>query len=499
MKYSPFYFSLISLGLLIGCQYDFPDEITENPSSGQADFTKMISVGNSLTAGFMDGALYDRGQENSFVEILAEQMKAAGGGEFNTPAINSENGFFSQDPGGSILGRLVLTMDPNTGDIAPAPIGSGDLPAPYSGDKSALNNFGVPGVTLGTALIPDTGDPSSPLVNPLYLRFATNPGTSTLIGDAAAALADGGTFFTFWLGNNDVLGYATGGASNPGILTNAQDFQARLNLALGSMLGANSEAKGVVLNIPGLNSLPHFDLINPLSINVPASVRPALNAGLTQINAAINGWNGAVAANPEIPEEVKPSLLRPVLSTDFDAYALLILDPSLSDAVIPLPTGGTFEIPKIRNLTEDDGVKIPLGGQADLGQGVGISPLTPLNEVQYDHVYLTLAEQEEITAHINSFNNIISAAVSSNGDRLLLVDANAYLNEINQGLVSAGGIALTSSIIPPNGAFSVDGIHPNARAHAFLANYIIDGINAKWQANIRKTNPNAFPGNDLPR
>ena len=151
----------------MGCQYDFPDEINENPNSGQADFTKMISVGNSLTAGFMDGALYDRGQENSFVVILAEQMKAAGGGEFNSPTINSENGYFSEGPGDSILGRLVLTIDPNTGDIAPAPIGSGDLPAPYSGEKSTLNNFGVPNVTLGTALIPDTGDPNSPLVNPL--------------------------------------------------------------------------------------------------------------------------------------------------------------------------------------------------------------------------------------------------------------------------------------------------------------------------------------------
>src|SRR5690606_23425922 len=216
----------------------------------------------------------------------------------NSPTINSENGYFSEGPGDSILGRLVLTIDPNTGDIAPAPIGSGDLPAPYSGEKSTLNNFGVPNVTLGTALIPDTGDPNSPLVNPLYLRFATNPGVSTLIGDAAAALANGGTFFTFGLGNLDILAYATGGASNPDILTNAQDFQARLNLALGSMLGANPDAKGVVLNIPGVNSLPHFDLIDPLNINVPASVRPALNAGLTQINAAINGWNGAVAANP---------------------------------------------------------------------------------------------------------------------------------------------------------------------------------------------------------
>src|SRR5690554_2046403 len=499
MKNIKLYISLVLLGSLVGCQYEFPEEAIGDPNPGDTDFSKMVAVGNSLTAGFMDGALYNRGQENSYASILAEQMKAAGGGEFNIPEIDSENGFYAFGPNNVILGRLILTADPNSGAVSPAPIGQGDAPSPYTGNKGELNNFGVPGVTLGTALIPDIGNSTNPLFNPLYARFASNPGTSTLIGDAAAALADGGTFFTFWLGNNDVLGYATGGASNPSILTGEQDFQARLTVALGALLGANPDAKGVVLNIPGMNSLPHFDLIDPLNIHVPESARAALNAGLTQINAAINGWNGAIAANPGIPEEAKPGLLRPVLSTDFDAYALLILDPSLSDAAIPLPTGETFEIPKIRNLTEDDGVEIPLGGQAALEQGVGISPLTPLNEIQYDHVYLTSEEQEEITAHINSYNNMISAAVSLNGDRLLLVDANKYLNEIDEGLVSFGGIALTSSIIPPNGAFSVDGIHPNARAHAFLANYIIDGINEKWQANIPKTNPNAFPGNDLPR
>src|SRR5690554_3482773 len=159
MKNSQFYFSLIFFALLVGCQYDFPEEVGEKPDSGQADFTKMVSVGNSVTAGFMDGALYDRGQENSFVNILAEQMKTAGGGEFNNPEINSENGYFSQGPAGSVLGRLILTVDPTTGNVGPAPIGAGDLPGPYGGDKSHLNNFGVPGVTLGTALIPETGDP----------------------------------------------------------------------------------------------------------------------------------------------------------------------------------------------------------------------------------------------------------------------------------------------------------------------------------------------------
>lgn len=205
MKNIRCYLSFTALILLVGCQYEFPEETIKEPGSGEADFSKMVAVGNSLTAGFMDGALYDRGQQNAFVSILAEQMKAAGGGEFYVPEINSENGFYSFGPNNAVFGRLILTSDPNTGAVSPAPIGQGDLPGAFTGDKNALNNFGVPGVTLGTALIPEAGNPTHPLFNPLYGRFASNPGTSTLIGDAAAALADGGTFFSFWLGNNDVL------------------------------------------------------------------------------------------------------------------------------------------------------------------------------------------------------------------------------------------------------------------------------------------------------
>lgn len=499
MKNIQYYFLFILLGLLVGCQYEFPEEPVKNNEPGQADFSKMVAVGNSLTAGFMDGALYNRSQENSFVSILAEQMKLADGGDFNVPTIDSENGFYAFGPNNMVLGRLVLTADPNTGSIAPAPIGSGDLPAPFTGDKATLNNFGVPGVTLGTALIPETGNPSSALFNPFYARFASNPGSSTLIGDAAAALAQGGTFFSFWLGNNDVLGYATGGGSNPAILTEDDAFQARLNVAVGAMLSASPEARGIIMNIPSLDVLPHFNLINPLAIPLPPSVRPELEAGLTQLNAAINGWNNGVKANPGIPEAVKESLIRPVLSTDFNAYALLVLDPSLSDAAVPLPNGEIFVIPKIRNLTADDGVKLPLSAQAAIAQGVGISPLSPLNEKEFDAFYLTKAEQEEINTKIETFNGYVAAVAQANSERLLLIDVNEFLDRVVGGSVSHSSVGLTASIIPPNGAFSVDGIHPNARAHAFLTNLIIKGINEKWGANLPPVNPNAYPGNDLPR
>jgi len=475
------------LGSFVACTYEFPDPVSVEPTSGSADFTKIISVGNSLTAGYMDGALYNRGQQNSFASILAKQAKFNNGGDFNVPEIKSENGFFQmgpQDP----LGRLILTVNRQTGATGPSPIGLGDIPTDFTGNKADLNNFGVPGITLLTALIPQTGGPASPAnpaYNRLYERFASNPGTSTVIGDAAAALANGGSFFTFWLGNNDVLGYATGGASNPSILTSNADFQQRLAAALGAMLQANTSAKGAVANIPSLSVLPYFNL-------VPWNALPLSQAQANQANQGYAAYNGGLAQARSFglitaqEEELRNIQFQP------GQNGFVMQDESLTNlSGIGLPT--------IRQSKPVDKATLTLS-QA-LGQPVGGNPadLRGITFPVEDQFVLIPQEQAEIQQKITAFNSFISAAVQSNSERLVLVDVNDLLNKVLAGQISSGGVALTASIIPPNGGFSLDGVHPNARANAFVANLFIDQINQKWGSNIPRTNPNGFIGNDLPR
>jgi len=45
-----------------------------------------------LTAGFSDNALFLRGQEASFPNILSQQFALAGGGTFTQPLMNDDNG-----------------------------------------------------------------------------------------------------------------------------------------------------------------------------------------------------------------------------------------------------------------------------------------------------------------------------------------------------------------------------------------------------------------------
>ena len=466
------------------CQYDFPELDTNAPDPGEANFTKTVSVGNSIAAGYMDGALYNRGQRNSFIVILAEQLKLAGGGEFNNPDINSENGFYTMGSNGP-LGRLILTTNPLTGSIGPAPIGPGDIPSAYTGDKSSLNNFAVPGITIGQTLTPLTGGPASgqnPAYNPLYARFASNPSQSTIIGDAAAALANGGTFFSFSLGANDVLGYAVGGGSNPSILTSDSDFQTRLSAALGALLNANPAATGIVLNIPDMEILPYFNL-------VPWNAIPLSQSDADQANRAYALYNGGLtqAATLGMISEEEKEYRTITFSAGQNAFVME--DESLTDL-------SALGIPSIRQSKPGDKTTLTLATALTPQEN---SPQRGIEFPVEDEYVLIPSEQEEIKEKVSTFNAFIAAAVNANSDRLVLVDIQSYIREVALGNVSSGGVSLNASIIPPGGGFSVDGIHPNGRGNAFIANLIIDAINSKWNANIPKANPNAYVGNDLPQ
>ena len=75
-----------------------------------------------------------------------------------------------------------------------------------------FNNMGVPGAKSYHLLAPGYGNVAgvaAGLANPYYARMAT-AADATVLGDAASV---GATFFSLWIGNNDVLGYVVSGGS----------------------------------------------------------------------------------------------------------------------------------------------------------------------------------------------------------------------------------------------------------------------------------------------
>ncbi len=501
--------SLITLSILGACTYDFPEQ--PEPTFGSVDMTKMVSIGNSLSAGLMDNALYAAGQANSFPAIIARQAAQLNANiVFTQPTVTSTNGC-SNPSGGCTQGRLILK---NPSSPAPSPTtGDATVFAPYPGSKTALNNWGVPGVTIQTAQTPLLGGPASgnPLFNPYYARIASNPGTSTLIGDAVASMSNGGTFFTFWLGNNDVLGYATGGASNPAILTSQAAFQAAYGAALSAMLGANSSAKGAVANIPNVTSIPFFTTVPVNPVPLDAVTTSILNSNFAGYNNTLNAFKGAPfnlpanemdarkisftagAGNRVVIHDETARDLGPLWDALVSAGAMT---SSQRDQLEPF----RFARQAVAPTSTAQGDLIILPAAAFIGTLVGGNPLL-VNGVSVplaDNWVLLPSEQAEIQDAINGFNGTIANLVNANSDRLVLVNANAILSELRSGAVTINGSSLTATISPPFGAFSLDGVHPNQRGSAYIANQFIEAINSKWGSKIPLCNPNDFVGNALP-
>ncbi|MDO7742317.1 MAG: G-D-S-L family lipolytic protein, partial [Pedobacter sp.] len=183
-----------------------PELKTITPSKGTADFSRYIAVGNSLTSGYADNGLYLEGQQNSFPLMIATQMKTVGGGEFYTPFFTEAQ---SDGSGYVRLASFTATGLPVIVPVADkvAVRGPGPLYTKYTGE---LNNYGVPGIKLGLITYNLYGN-----LNPYFERLLPGvpPNNTTTYLDFVTAKPF--TFFSMWLGNNDILGYATTGGASP--------------------------------------------------------------------------------------------------------------------------------------------------------------------------------------------------------------------------------------------------------------------------------------------
>lgn len=471
------------------CTYDFPE--STGPTSGEADFSKTVVIGSSLSAGFMNGALYTEGQSNSFAKILAKQMSEVGGGAFNQPDINAVDGYYGTAlnmaplPDGTILGRLYLK---GLADPKPTPKIPGQAITPFAGDKDVVNNFSAYGVSILTVDIPQLGGPSggNPYFNPYYARFASTPGTSTMLDDAVDA---NGTFFVFWLGNDDVLGYATNGADQDDLtkpLTPAGAFSTAYNDALNAMLAGTAEPNGVVANIPDVTSLPYFSMVPYNAIPLDALSAGQLNTGYATFNGGIDAYNAGL-----LPGQTEPppaNLQRPKINFIAGQNAIVIVDEYLPDLT-------DYGIPSIRHATSADLICLPAG--AILGKDLGNGPKGIQDPLEDKYVLLP-QEKIDVQVRTTAFNTTIANAVAAHSGRLVLVDTNEILASLKENGAMINGANLTATVFPPFGGFSLDGIHPNARGNGYLTNKFIDAINAKFGSNIPHANPNDYSGNALP-
>jgi hypothetical protein len=501
-----------------------PEIVVDCPAgatAGTANFTKFVAIGNSYVAGFQAGALFNAGQANSMAKMIADQLECAGGGTtFNQPDINSVNGYNLQSsvPGVITLGRMVLFDPDGTGPRSaapypaafpgssvtcpsavttpalPSPYNTADAPTAYTGNKAALNNFAVPLIFLGQALIPQTGGPptSNPYYNPLYARFASNPGSSTILGDALGAA---GSFYLIWLGFDDVLLYAATGADGTYPMTTQADFNTQFNGAINTMLNANPAFKGVVGNIPNFTSLPYFYTVTWDAITLDAPTAATLTTNLANnYNAFLNGMVGAGVITPAERD-------KRLLSYVAGKNGVLLTDEELTDLSPYMvgPYAGLAPYARARQAKSTDLVPLAAGSVLGTCNGGNASAIFGVSFPVSDKYILTPTETTAILTRTGQFNATISAAVAASNNRLALADVNAaYTSFVTNRAAISNGITITPSFAPPTGAFSEDGLHPNTRGYAFTANIFIQAINAKFGATVPLVSFATYGGTGLP-
>lgn len=444
------------LGALLafgGCSLDDPDDPTalvNDPTTEDAG-ARYVSVGNSLTAGFMDGGLAQPGQAYSYPRLIANALGLSNT-QFTQPWIALPGIGSSTATPGNVAGVLyfngasIAVLDETPlGDVQSTLLLAATQPTQY-------HNLGVPGATLADGLNAYSAATSASGANSFFdfinrasffgneSLTASVQGTDVTYQSASQvyqAIAKGGALATFWLGNNDVLGPATSGEpaagfGNPGS-AGALTFQARYTATLSVLAGGLRQRNNgltptiIVANIPSVASTPYF---------VPKAVFDAYV--VSQIDVP---WPGGY-------EESNVQYVR------FPALSWVAAQAAAND-FDPIPAAYTL----------------------DAGETTDVATAT---------------------AVFNGVIAAVAAAVDGAGvANVGVMDANALLAGrstaekthfvflLGQGLTVAQAAATT--------LFSLDGIHPNPHGYGVVANAFIQKINELDGTSLDEVDPAALP------
>jgi lysophospholipase L1-like esterase len=485
---------LVSL-TFVACNND-DETIVSNSSdglpltSGTADFSKYVALGDSFAAGYSDNALFVEGQKGAYPNILAQQFSLVGGGTFTTPLM-------ADNIGGLLFGGNQVA-GPRLYFNGAAPTSVNGVPTTEitSHLSGSFNNMGIPGAKSYHLIAPGYGDPmgviaSPATANPYFARFASST-SATVLGDA---LSQNPTFFSLWIGGNDELGYATaGGDATVNPLTPTATFDAVYNSII-SQLTAGGR-KGVVANLPYVTTLPYFYVIKYNQ--------------LTQDNLTVGGVNQVGALNAQLYGPLHNALAylgqgdRINLLSTTGNNPMLMKDETLVNLSTPLTqvligaglnsqTAGALAaiFGQARQTKSTD--LICLSASSRIGQaptnaldGV-VSPSPSLNQLGVtfpmpDRYVLIPTEVAEIKTFTDAYNTTIQTAAETNG--LAIFNAKTVMDQLTTTGINGNGYTLTSTYVT-GGAFSLDGVHPSPRGYALIANKFIEAINTKYGSNLK--------------
>jgi hypothetical protein len=430
-------FSVVALAAIPFAICCTPELANPDPQSGECNFSHCIAIGGDYMAGYQDGALNDEGQRLSLPALINAQVaQYLGADGWQYVSMSSGLGWNSKPWESRFIGPSYLGDRVDCeGTVSLGPlkdsISVSAAAALYANAGATPNsNFSVPFATTAELLSPALGAAPNGNTNPFYHHFASAPGMSTVLGDATAANA---TFFSAWLGMEDIFNYARNGGEGVSIMSSAQ-FSVYLDTLLSAL--TNNGAKGVIANIPDFRYMPYYTLIPWNGADLTESKADSLNdiydvSGLSHINFH-EGKNGFV----------------------------------INDAAAP---SGVRQIRRNEYIT----LGLPLDSVRCNFMGILFSTLP-------DRYVLDSTEVALLDQSIAAYNAVIAQKAAQYG--LAYVDANAFFRSIHTGM-QWDGVEFTTTFVS-GGFFSLDGYHPNQKGYALLANEFVYAINARYGATV---------------
>jgi hypothetical protein len=294
-----------------------------------------------------------------------------------------------------------------------------------------FQNFGIPGLKLNYVSTPNYGS-----INPFFGRMASSV-TTTVLSDA---LASEPTFFSVFIGIEDVLDFAKSGGTDDNMPT-VSAFENDYTQVVESLL--NNGAKGVLAKIPDITKMPYFTTIpwNGLSLDEENSI--SLNNFYNQL-----GYSFQIGINPFM-----------IVDSSVNIFAVRqILENELFLLSLPL-----------------DSVKCHKMGT-----------LFPIR----DEFVLDLNELQTLRNRIDGYNAVISSLATQY--ELAIVNSDNFFANLNDGFIY-NGVSISAKFVS-GGAYSLDGIHFNAKGNALLANEFLKSINQKYNSRIPLLNANSYDG-----
>jgi len=471
LKKLTFILALTGALLMAGCSLFAPEEFTLDPppvDSGTADFSVYVSIGNSLTAGYQSGALYESTQQYGYAMQLADAMGVA---SFEVPWI-ADPGIYDAD---LKLGHLQVVFD-DEGNAGLAPIlWPEEIVDPAqlllnAGYVGPYHNLGVPGATTfdmlhamdqNSCYTAQLGEP-----NAYFDMILRNEGFDwTLFGADStnlavvdqAKLADP-TFVSVWIGNNELLMPATAGEGTPFYL--ATNFEDLYSDVLGGLVTDLPDAKFVTADLPYVTSIPFFTtvpwfVIDPDQNPVDGDGNP--DNGIQFVGLLAEEGTDSLLASGDL-------VCLTLLSYDSDSNGV----PDLNEG-LGIPDEVLIELLKSGGMTyEEATAALPLAFPHHGSEIPG-------------GLTLVATEVASILEATDNYNTVIHSVADGLG--VPVVEVNEYFQDVSVNGAEYNGEEYTTTFVT-GGLFSLDGVHPSNVGYALIAEKFIETINEAYGSNL---------------